>query len=194
MLAAVAKNKDEPVDIFGWSRGGIAAIALAHRLAKNLDADGKPSPIKVRFLGLVDPTAPLKGLDEGKEFHVPGFRTIDANVVSAALHRSRRETRRRVPRFDGCRPSGLRSVFQDRGYLLAPSTAVIVNKKLPLSHLESGYSATTWKLLFDAATKAGVAIDFGDRPPPWADPKYDDKPKQGESLDEILRQVMKKAR
>ena len=48
-------GRTEPVDIFGWSRGGIAALLLMRRL-KNLN-------VKIRFLGLIDPVfsgLPLK--------------------------------------------------------------------------------------------------------------------------------------
>jgi RHS repeat-associated protein len=47
--AILKTNPNEPVDVFGWSRGGVAAILFSSRMA----ALGK----KVRFLGVVDPVA-----------------------------------------------------------------------------------------------------------------------------------------
>jgi RHS repeat-associated protein len=49
VLAALKKNPNEPIYIFGYSRGGIAALTLAALL----NAKG----IKVQFLALVDPVA-----------------------------------------------------------------------------------------------------------------------------------------
>lgn len=60
---AIAKNPDEPVDLFGWSRGSYQAIALANKLA----SDG----IKVRFLGLLDPSIPAKVLEGEDYLHFP---------------------------------------------------------------------------------------------------------------------------
>jgi RHS repeat-associated protein len=51
------------VDIFGWSRGGMAAIALAQKLAKE-----KPH-IKIRFIGIIDATAPGRHETESKDFN-----------------------------------------------------------------------------------------------------------------------------
>jgi pimeloyl-ACP methyl ester carboxylesterase len=191
VLKAVDKNPGEPVDIFGWSRGGIAAIALVHRLAKHMNKDGKLAPIKVRFLGLVDPTAPLKGLDEGKEFQTDDFRKIDDNVQSAALLVRDGKHDDAFLGSTAVGHEGYRLFFKTGNISFAKSTNVLVSEKLPLGHLPIGYSKETWKLLYGAATKAGVAISFGDHPPPWEDPKYNETPKQGEDMAEILRLIIK---
>lgn len=49
----------EPVDIFGWSRGGVAALTLAKRLKDDgcKCEDGTIKPVKIRFMGLIDPVA-----------------------------------------------------------------------------------------------------------------------------------------
>jgi thioesterase domain-containing protein len=86
MILDVLKTRpNEPIDIFGWSRGGIAAIALAKRLEKHVDDKGKPAPIKVRFLGLIHPTAPVKRFTEDKDFLDPDLRKLGDNVENAAL-------------------------------------------------------------------------------------------------------------
>jgi hypothetical protein len=58
------------VDIFGYSRGAIAAISLARILA------AEDPPIPVRFMGLIDPSATYSGHD------VP---TIPSNVQEADI-------------------------------------------------------------------------------------------------------------
>jgi hypothetical protein len=91
------------VDIFGWSRGGVAALELARRLQRtgcecskscprsrtlcswrssyNLVATIKP--IKVRFLGLIDVVATSSGISMQDLEHD----TIPDNVANAVHHR-----------------------------------------------------------------------------------------------------------
>lgn len=47
------RAKDEPVDIFGYSRGAIAAVYLARKL--------KGKSIEVRYMGLIDPSVTYSG-------------------------------------------------------------------------------------------------------------------------------------
>ena len=52
------ENRDEAIDIIGWSRGAYSAMRLAQRLSQgspNLDGTWNSEPVPVRFLGLYDP-------------------------------------------------------------------------------------------------------------------------------------------
>ena len=56
----VGKKKGcEPVDLFGWSRGAVAALTLAEILKDDgVTYKGRVyKPVKVRFMGLIDPVA-----------------------------------------------------------------------------------------------------------------------------------------
>jgi RHS repeat-associated protein len=51
-------NRDEPVDLIGWSRGAYAVLRIAQKLSRgsaNPDGTWNSDPIPVRFLGLYDP-------------------------------------------------------------------------------------------------------------------------------------------
>jgi RHS repeat-associated protein len=53
---ALKKNPNEPIDIFGYSRGGALAIALADYIQ---DEWGNDKPVTFRFIGLIDPCVPI---------------------------------------------------------------------------------------------------------------------------------------
>jgi hypothetical protein len=63
-------KKDDPVDIFSYSRGAIAAVYLARKLAE------EDPPIPVRFMGLLDPSTTYSQHDAP---------TIPSNVQAAKV-------------------------------------------------------------------------------------------------------------
>ena len=52
--------KDKEIDIFGYSRGAIAAVKLAEKLAK------ETPPIKVRYMGLIERSVTYLKMDAPK--------------------------------------------------------------------------------------------------------------------------------
>jgi RHS repeat-associated protein len=159
--AALKANPNEPVDIIGWSRGGMAALALAKQL--------ESKRIKVRFLGLIDPTAPVKKFTEDKEFLNLDSRNCGSNVENAALFV-------RDGKHDGnlATHQVYRIFFQVKDVKFSNNTKVLV-KLFPLSHLQTGFSKQIAKEMWEAAKKAGVNLP--DKEYPFDD--YDETPRGG---------------
>ena len=59
------KNKEEQVDLFGFSRGGALAYAVANTLLSDPAFAGK----KIRFMGVVDPRLPIKSIEDPTILH-----------------------------------------------------------------------------------------------------------------------------
>ncbi len=179
-------NPTEPIDIFGWSRGGIAAITLVHqRLANHKAQDGKPDPIPVRFLGLLDPTAPLSEIDEDPEFSVANFKHVDGNVQFAAILY-------RDGKHDDWGPVGhavQKKLFVTSDVTFSKETNVLVNKSMPLGHFGMGFDRTVFKELWEAAEKAGVYLgtDYFGGGKPWEAKDYDDKPRGNVTHQHIIQ-------
>jgi hypothetical protein len=170
---ALKRNPNEPIDIMGWSRGAMAALALAKRLEMRVDAKGNPAPVKVRFLGLLDPTAPAKKYTEDKPFRDLDLRKVGDNVQHAALIV-------RDGKNDGIWATHqvYRTFFSVCSVTFSPKTKVIVNKAVPLDHLHTGFDKQVGEDLWDAARKAGINL-----PPvqdsPFRETDYNPKPRGG---------------
>jgi RHS repeat-associated protein len=74
VLALSNCEPDCPIDIFGYSRGGVVAILLAHKF--------NTSGVKVRFLGVIDPIAPFGLTEPAGKFH-GGLVWTDLGMVTA---------------------------------------------------------------------------------------------------------------
>jgi hypothetical protein len=179
---ALKANPNEPVDIIGWSRGGMAALALAKKLEQH-----RP-PIKIRFLGLVDPTAPVKKFTEDKQFLNLDLRNCGVNVQNAALIV-------RDGKHDGnlAKHQFYRVFFQVKEVKFDKNTNIILNKTVPIGHLETGFSKEVGEGMWEAARKAGVNL-----PPlkdsPFAAKDYDEKPRGGRGGLGILEKLVRELR
>lgn len=168
--AILKKDPKEPINIIGWSRGGMAALALAKKLEQH-----RP-PINIRFLGLIDPTAPLKKYTEDKNFRDLDLRNLGDNVENAALIV-------RDGKHDGdfAKHQVYRIFFQVKEVKFSEKTKVLVNKAVPLDHLQTGFSKEVGNLMWDAAKKAGVKLPAA-KENPFMDEDYDEKPRGGKGF------------
>jgi pimeloyl-ACP methyl ester carboxylesterase len=164
------QHPNEPIDIIGWSRGGMAALALAKKLAQH-----KP-PIKVRFLSLIDPTAPVKKYTEDKKLLDLDARNCEDNIENAALIM-------RDGKHDGnwAKHEVYRVFFQVKGVSFSKKTKVLLNKQVPLDHLQTGFSKDVGNMMWDAAKKAGVKLPGNDENP-FMQSDYDEKPRGGKGF------------
>lgn len=164
------KNPNEPIDIIGWSRGGMAALALAKKLAQH-----KP-PIKVRFLGLIDPTAPVKKYTEDKNLLDLDPRDCADNIENVALIT-------RDGKSDGnwAKHQVYRIFFQVKEVKFSKKTNILLNKSVPLDHLQTGFSRDVGNMMWDAAKKAGVKLP-GKEGNPFTQSDYDEKPRGGKGF------------
>jgi hypothetical protein len=143
---ALEKNPKEGIDIFGYSRGAVAAIELA----KILKAGDKP----VRFLGLIEPSATWSGLDDDGD--PPTTFKIPSNVKTAWYA---------IARKPGV--SKLGELFITSFVPQAEnSTTTSVKGRIyqGLRHISAGRSQQIYKDIKLAAIDAGVPFD--PEPPP----------------------------
>jgi len=151
--ACAANSEGHAIDIFGYSRGAVAALVLASKLNE--------THIPVRFLGLLDPSATLSGIDTGG--HSPSsFFPISPNVKVAWIGLSRRYERLSDP------PKS--SILKDiiRAGRNAASTFIpdvtdrnatrVTTDTFKDTHLELGKDPSVGFLLAGAAIKAGVPL------------------------------------
>jgi pimeloyl-ACP methyl ester carboxylesterase len=175
------KNPKEPIDIIGWSRGGMAALALAKKLSQH-----KPA-IKVRFLGLIDPTAPVKKYTEDKRFRDLDSRNCEDNIENAALIV-------RDGKHDGswAKHQVYRVFFQVKEVKFSKKTKVLVNKAVPLDHLQTGFSRDVGNMMWDAMKKAGIKLP-PDEESPFMQKDYDEKPRGGRgvfgNMEKLIREL-----
>jgi pimeloyl-ACP methyl ester carboxylesterase len=163
----LARLPNEPVDIIGWSRGAMAALALAKRLGMG------NKPIKVRFLGLIEPTAPVKKWTEDKAFRDLDLGTLGDNVENVAIIR-------RDGEHDGnwAAHDIYKVFFRLQDVKFSEKTKILVDKKVPLNHFEAGFHHDVGKELWEAARKAGVALPEVGKSPYQAD-DYKETPRGG---------------
>jgi RHS repeat-associated protein len=163
--------REEPVDIFGWSRGGILAVALAKRLKERgcscggkcfreyktcgrfgkrkgrfvWDVHTKVKPVQVRFLGLIDPVA--RALP-WKSAGLDGS-TITSNVGNVWIGIATDATR-----FGGMFFPTAQPVVAD------PTTTTFTEEEYDVVHQHSGWpgTSTIQDDLEAAATEAGVTF------------------------------------
>jgi RHS repeat-associated protein len=150
ILEKIKCATEEPIDLFGWSRGGAEAIAVADKLQKAIDKrkkdTGKDSKIRIRFIGLIDPVS----------FGIIGAPNVVPPVVENVWNGRR----------DGKHDNGLGFgaeglIFPRMDVKIAdPKATTLLGAKneYPVSHPASGYDATIRDDLWKAATGVGVKL------------------------------------
>src|SRR5262249_55699086 len=127
IIEARKVDAKEAIDIFGWSRGAMAAIALA----KTLEESGT----EVRFLGLIDPTAPLKKYTADEGLLKIDLNKLGPNVKNAAIIY-------RDGKNDGnwVKHEFYKALVVVTVPTFSDKTKVLVNKAVPLDHLSTGFN------------------------------------------------------
>jgi hypothetical protein len=148
--------------------------------------EGKPDPIPVRFLGLLDPTAPVKGLTEDKEFMDPDLRTVPSTVQFAGILT-------RDGKHDGLKV--VAAPFFIVGKITFDSkTKVLLNEQIPLSHSDMGFRKQVAEKLWKAMEAAGIARLPEYKKSAFAEPGYNDKKRGGLTWEEDAIKIFDETR
>jgi RHS repeat-associated protein len=140
-----SKNAAEPVDIMGWSRGAMAGIAIANKLAE--------AGIEVRFLGLIDPCYPLKQV-ERIEVRKLAEGAIQKNVKATAILTRDPSSDTNAADAVIFGPPRVPSTAQ-----VETATVVLGDARRPaLDHLQTGFTRTFGQKLWQSALNAGVPL------------------------------------
>jgi RHS repeat-associated protein len=123
----------EPIDIFGWSRGAVAAMTVASELARR--------GISVRFLGLIDPVR-----TGGVQMLELTYNVIAGNVKSAWVGTRENNNRDWMDRW----------IFTREFSFILDGPTNLTYVTFPLSHNDIGFDPGVYAQLKAAAIKAGV--------------------------------------
>jgi RHS repeat-associated protein len=144
------EGKVEPLDLFGWSRGALAAITLLGQLKQYDEAlrKDKPEiaqkcPVLVRFVGLIDPVA-------------TGIKTYGKtipDIVKVVWLGYKSGKKPSLLGIDQTVSKTFKPTIADR-----EKTKVIEKVYDNVTHAESGFNGTIRDNLRDAAVDAGVPL------------------------------------
>jgi hypothetical protein len=139
-----AHEKGELIDLFGYSRGAVAALLVAQLLNK------EDPPIPVRFMGLIDPSDTWSGWQEprGPAHTFPITSNVKFTWVAFATGKRQKMADAFPVHFEPERP---------------PHTNYSFNWYDDLGHWDIGRSAKVGKALWQAAKLKGVPV--GDEDP-----------------------------
>ncbi len=143
-LKAVKDKTTEPIDVFGWSRGAIEAVgltqfltALEAELEKQLPGITKKYPLRIRFIGLIDPVA--------------------TGVINAPSEIKKNTGCVWIGTRDGNQDLLDRTIFKQVEVKVEDGKLTVVSiKKYTTSHAGSGYNKAIIKDLYEAAKEKGV--------------------------------------
>jgi len=144
--AVAAHERGEPVDLFGYSRGAVAAILVAFML--NL----RKKPIPVRFMGLIEPSDTWSGWETaGKSardfFKIPP----NVNIVWVGIATGKGSTK--PHKILNYFPTHFEPIQKDRR-----KTGISINRYPNLGHLEAGKDPKLGKDLWEYAKLYGVPL------------------------------------
>jgi hypothetical protein len=134
---------NEPVDLFGWSRGAVAALVVA----KKLQSDS----ISIRFLGLIDPV--YTGLED-KDYRIlfpssgPRMAAIPSNVKAGFIA------------YTPSKKKQLDKVFDVLALQLEDITNKNIHVKIykDIGHSAGGFNETIGYDMWEAAKNAGCPL------------------------------------